>query len=616
MAKIHFKVIELNNFLSYEHESIILDNPGYIFVHGENNNPLDSAKSNGCGKSTIFNAIVWALTGKTISGSKNVENVYLDGKTSVELLFTCNDNEYRIRREKNPSNLFIYINDENKSGKGIRDTEKLLIEYLPDITESLINSVIILGQGLPQRFSNNTPSGRKEVLETLSKSDFMIDDLKTRLSNRKSQLDAELRSNEDEKITLMSKSSIIERTLGDTINELNNLDTNEHLTESINELNDTLTNIKEDKADIVFQIDQLKNIIERNNSKLLKLQSDKLEEEQSIDVTKLEAVKEKINSLKFEIQTVEKEIIKLESVVDVCPTCGQKLPGVTKLDTSSLHEKLDTLNLTVAYCMSEQVVLTEEYNQAIIDIDNKYKDLWSDLNDSIHDDKQTLESYERKLSKYNSKIHETELKLSKLSIELEHLIEREQELNNKILNLRSDIDSINEDLVVINNTIDSLHEKLDVNTKMSTFIKREFRGYLLINVVNFIADKCKLYSQQVFGNTQLDFKLDGNNISIMFDHKEYESLSGGEKQKVDIIIQLALRDMLCSFLNFSSNILVLDEITDALDSVGAQKVFNLISNNLNDVETIYIISHHTDFDIPYDDEIHIIKGVDKISRIV
>ncbi len=74
--------------------------------------------------------------------------------------------------------------------------------------------------------------------------------------------------------------------------------------------------------------------------------------------------------------------------------------------------------------------------------------------------------------------------------------------------------------------------------------------------------------------------------------------------------------MLCSYLNFSSNILVLDEITDSLDIVGAQKIFNLISNNLTDVETIYIISHHTDFEIPCDDEIYIVKGDDKISRIV
>ena len=110
--------------------------------------------------------------------------------------------DYRLIRSKEHStyktNLKIFINDEDKSGKGIRDSEALLKEYIPDLTSSLLGSVILLGQGLPQRFTNNTPSGRKEVLEKLSKSDFMIEDLKNRITNRKSELNTELRTCEDD----------------------------------------------------------------------------------------------------------------------------------------------------------------------------------------------------------------------------------------------------------------------------------------------------------------------------------------------------------------------------------------------------------------------------------
>ena len=127
--------------------------------------------------------------------------------------------------------------------------------------------------------------------------------------------------------------------------------------------------------------------------------------------------------------------------------------------------------------------------------------------------------------------------------------------------------------------------------------------------------KCKKYSTEVFGSDNFLFTLDGNNISISYDGKEYESLSGGEKQKADVIIQLAIRDMMCCYLNFSSNILVLDEITDSLDATGSQNILNLISTELTDVEAIYIISHHSDFSIPWDEEIKIIKGNDRISRV-
>ena len=198
MANVIFKNLQLQNFMSYEYAELALNRKGNVQVGGINNNPEDSAKSNGCGKSTLFNALAWALTGETVSGASNVANIYANGKTEVSVEFEFDGDEYKITRTKNPSNLFIYINGENKSGKGIRDTSKLLAEYIPQLDSNLITSVIILGQGLPQRFTNNTPSGRKDVLEKLSNSDFMIQDLKTRLSERKSTLEKQKRDLEDE----------------------------------------------------------------------------------------------------------------------------------------------------------------------------------------------------------------------------------------------------------------------------------------------------------------------------------------------------------------------------------------------------------------------------------
>ena len=151
--------------MSYSDADVKLNRNGYVLVNGINNNPDDNAKSNGTGKSSLFSAISWALTGLTVSGSKEVANIHTEGTTSVELEFSVDNHVYAITRTKNPSNLKIFIDGEDKSGKGIRDTEKLLAEYLPDITHSLLNSVIILGQGLPQNFPNNSPSGRKDVLE-------------------------------------------------------------------------------------------------------------------------------------------------------------------------------------------------------------------------------------------------------------------------------------------------------------------------------------------------------------------------------------------------------------------------------------------------------------------
>ena len=151
---------------------------------------------------------------------------------------------------------------------------------------------------------------------------------------------------------------------------------------------------------------------------------------------------------------------------------------------------------------------------------------------------------------------------------------------------------------------------------METIVKRDFRGCLLKHVIDYINHRAKQYSKVVFDNDFLDFKQDGNNISISFDSKEYESLSGGEQKKLDVIIQLAIRDMLCHLMNFSSNILVCDEIFDALDMTGCQRIIDLVSTHLEDVSSVFIVTHRDNLCIPCDNEITVIKDVNKISHVI
>lgn len=151
---------------------------------------------------------------------------------------------------------------------------------------------------------------------------------------------------------------------------------------------------------------------------------------------------------------------------------------------------------------------------------------------------------------------------------------------------------------------------------MYSYATRDFRGYLLSNVINYINSKAKEYCKDVFSTELLDFELSGNNILISYNKRDYENLSGGERQKIDLIVQFAIRDMLCKFLNFSSNIIILDELFDNLDSFGCQKILDLISSKLTEVENIYIVTHHSDISIPYDNEIVVEKGVNGISRII
>ena len=115
----------------------------------------------------------------------------------------------------------------------------------------------------------------------------------------------------------------------------------------------------------------------------------------------------------------------------------------------------------------------------------------------------------------------------------------------------------------------------------------------------------------------MDFKLDGNNINITYLDKPLEALSGGEQQKVDLILQFAIRSMMQEYTGFTSNIIVLDEILDNLDSVGCDSVLNFITNRLSDIESIFIISHHADtLNIGNDSTITVVKNKEGVSYII
>ena len=616
MANIYFESISLKNFMSFKEAYVNLNRNGYILVEGINNNVEDSAKSNGSGKSSLFSGICWCLTGETISGAKEVSNIYLKGKTEVQVKFTFDNHSYTITRTRNPSNLFIEVDGVDKSGKGIRDTQKILEEYLPQVTSSLINSVIILGQGLPQRFTNNTPSGRKEILEKLSNSDFMITDIKEKLSVRKSSLEDSRNFTNANISELQGSISTLNTLLNMYINNLNDLSSSGDYELQIDKINLNIKKLKEDIESYETAKSETETLL--NNCVL---SSEKLSSEYKLEQSKLKLIdtkelEEEITSVNFDIKTTSNKISEIDSISDICPMCGQKLHDVVKPDSTSLKENLAVLKER----HSELQVSLNESNKYNIELQNsldlEYADRQKELSTSIESLQADIINYNNSLTTNNSMLISESENLAKLQTKLNELENTKQHLKNEIENTKKCISDNTDKINDLRLTVDDITARLEIISKMNTLVKRDFRGYLLSNIIQFISTKSNYYSNKVFGTDKLDFKLDGNNILISYDNKEYELLSGGEKQKVDVIIQLSIRDMLCKYLGFSSNIIVLDEITDSLDSKGCQNIFNLISSELGDVESIYIISHHTDeLNIPCDDTITIIKDNNKISRI-
>lgn len=619
--KIDFNRIVIDNFLSYGHAELTLSNQGFATIVGINNNVIDNAQSNGSGKSGIWDALVWCLTGNTIRGTvKNLANNVLNKGCKVELDFMLDQHQYKVIRckdyEKQGTNLFLYIDGENKSGKGIRDTEKLLQEAMPDITFELISSVIILGQGLPQRFSNNTPSGRKELLEKLSRSDFMIEDIKSKLIARTKQL-------QDEEQTAISD-----------IRYYNGLcDTYDT---QVQELREKIARLQSQDADTEYEklslrvadVQKLKDEtltqIDKSNITLTTLQQslEQVNIEYNTYKDSLVQIQQEKTQLDFQhslqnekIKQVEKELNKLKSIKDVCPTCGQPLKNVVKPDTTLLESELSSLIDERDNIDKLIVSKTAELNTQVNNGISKYQNVIDEINNEIKAEKSLQAQYNTDLSQINQNLNDYSIELARLEalrITKETTI---QDYTTQITNIENKISTLKSEITTLQDTLQKLQQHRSAVTKLTTIATREFRGYLLYNIISYIDKVSKYYCKSLFGTDNIRFELDGNAVNISYCNKLIENLSGGEQQKVNIIIQLAIREMLVTHLNFTSNILVLDEIFDGIDSAGCENLVSLLSRCLNDLSSIFIITHHSDISLPKDTEILVYKNKDGISEI-
>jgi DNA repair exonuclease SbcCD ATPase subunit len=621
--KLNFKNIIIENFLSIGKMNIDLSDNGYVFVKGFNENTEDNAKSNGSGKSSIWEAISWCLTGDFIRGKlKDISNLNGDDGAYVQLTFECDGSDYVITRTKDHSkyktNLKISINGEDKSGKGIRDTEKLLEEYLPDLTPVLIGSVIILGQGLPQKFSSNSPSGRKEVLETLSKSDFMINDLKIRIGKRKDLLNRSLRDIEDSILRDNTNLENQKETLIKLESKLESFSNNPNFDEMISDLNSNCAQLKLDIEEKEKLIEELSAKKEDCNERIRELYNSWQEVSGEIMLfykDKKEAATQDFTDAKVLLSTAINELEELKKIKDVCPTCGQKIQGI---ELPNIAEKESIIEQLRYKYEDAKKVFDSISKQERDDLDHAKK-INNDENariTSIYNETiRALDIANSEKKTLHSQVMDCLLKISAVENERDNLAKNIQECKESIDSVNLLITKLNEQLLYNNIERDNIIARLEIINKFNTIVTRDFRGFLLTNVIEYIQKKSKEYAMDIFHNDKIEFTLDGNLIYIAYNGKQYEALSGGEKQKVDLIIQFSIRDMLCNFLNFSSNILVVDEIFDNLDNIGCQEVINLISTKLSDISSIYIVSHHTDIDIPCDKELIVIKDKNGVSRL-
>lgn len=576
---VRFLEIDIEGFMSIGKSTISLTDRGLTLVQGVNRFKDDNARSNGSGKSSIFEAIYWTLTGTTIRGTKDVINKNYSSGCSCSLTFEYNGDKFTIVRSRgheiNGTSVKLYINDEDKSGKGIKETEKLIESSLDMMDTTIISSVIILGQGLPSKFTSYSAANRKQLLENMSRLSETLDVLNDKLAIRNSQLSTELREVLDQINGNASKMDTYKKMIEDKTRRMS-----ECSERSIDEIKAEKAMVTEQMISIEEQRKDLKNAY--NEALGDRTSSERSYHENNTNARNLE--REMTYTLNQINQLLDNR---------VCPTCGRPHDEETLktnlIKAQDLQHKYDDL---------AKMKLSHE--QAAILAKND------------------MEYYESQRVAFDTALNTISTTLS----DLFKIIEKDNTLLSLLSQDQSDIESMEKEIVnltyetegLLNKQMEIQSHQKDVST-ISRFASREFRGYMIDGVIEFINDRLKVYSSKLFSDNSIAFYLDGNSISIEVNGKSYEGLSGGERQKVDIAIQFSLRDMIMKLSGFNCNILVMDEVFDNLDQAGCEQLLDVIQTSYNDIESVYIITHHTDIPIPYDSKLIVDKDVNNLSSV-
>ena len=272
---------------------------------------------------------------------------------------------------------------------------------------------------MPNKFSSFSPSGRKELLEKLTKSDFMIEDIKQRVGARSSEVNKQLRDCEDGLLIHTTQNKATESTLKSKLDEISKAVKPDFIGQ-INELTERINNIQKDIDDKTAQIKFYEEQESKANTELVKVLEENTAElsveKEAYDNAYRTCLTEKTR-LDSEIRSLTKTISNLKAVKDTCPTCGQKLPGAVKPDTSEQEKELITLNESLKQANEKLTECNTKHTEYQNQIKAKYEETINKLKSQVSSARHEKEVAQRDLTDFIHYQNKDKEQLNKLNYE-------------------------------------------------------------------------------------------------------------------------------------------------------------------------------------------------------
>ena len=543
---ITFKKLTWKNFLSTGNTetTIYLDQDSSTLVVG----------ANGAGKSTMLDALSYALFGKphrSINKPQLVNSIN-NKNCLVTVEFSVGNIEYKIIRGMKPNIFEVYRNSKLLDQEShSRDYQKIIEQNILKLNHKSFHQVVVLGSSNFIPFMQLPSHQRRNVIE-----DLLDIGIFTKMNG-----------------VLKDKVSLLRSQMTDTDHQL------ELLKETIRLQNNHIADLK--RID-TSQESKRKKEIERIEDEILEISNSNTTLQEEYDSTYL-GVKSKMDNAHNEIQnhtfaeqsldTDVRKIVKeakFYEVNNVCPTCSQDI---------SLDLKNEKIAEAKVNAKSIQTKIDKSINErrSVEVLHEEYREQWVHLNE-----------VQSSINTNNVKVTGLKDKIKSLEkvVEVQDTTAAEEKLETD-RNTREELNNKRSEQSKVSSYLDAISELLR-DTGIKTKVIRQYLPVMnkLINQYLQILDFFVLF--------HLD---DSFNETIKSRHRDeftYASFSEGEKQRIDLSLLFAWRQIARMKNSANTNLLILDETFDSsMDADGVDNLLKILYT-LGKETNVFIISHKQD----------------------
>lgn len=541
-----FETLRYKNFLSTGNKftEIKLDKTQTTLIVGQN----------GAGKSTMLDALAFALFGKPHRSINKAQLINSVNKKDclVEVEFKVGSSDFLVRRGIKPNVFEIWKNGTmlNQSSNA-KEYQKILESNILKINHKSFHQVVVLGSSSFVPFMQLVTAHRRAVIEDL---------LDINVFSKMNQI-------LKEEMTVL-KEGIKELNYQIDLNK-NKISTQKKYITDVKLL--TEQNVASRQTAIEAAEDQIKSLTQENIDLSAKVDADQgpLEKELNGLTEKKQNFLSYSASFKTQMGTITKEA-KFYEDNESCPTCSQDI-------SSDLRSEKLTSAKTKAKQLSEAMEKLSKESSATEASIWETQDLLSEVRSR------------------QQNIHYNNLEIARLQRQISDIRE---ELDNTV---ETDLKKANDDLNELIETLGTLAEN-------KTTSNEEYSYKLAIGeMLKDTGIKTKIIKQYLPVMNQLvnqylqvldffvSFDLDEEfNETIRSRHRDdfsYDSFSEGEKQRIDLALLFTWRQIAKMKNSVATNLLILDETFDSsLDGDGVENLLKILYT-LGENSNIFVISH-------------------------